>query len=182
MMSETSHPDDIFWDNGISPSLIGVNGDVYAMALYDGRLIVAGDFSVAGSVLANNVASWDGISWSPLGSGILGGVGQLTVFRNQLIAGGGIFAAGGEVSAYLAHYAKGVLCGDADGSGTVDIDDAVFLIAYIFSGRLSPVPYECGDVDCSGSVDIDDAVHLINYIFSGGDEPCDVDGDGIPDC
>ncbi len=75
------------------------------------------------------------------------------------------------------------LCGDATGSGTIDIDDVVFLIAYIFSGGPAPVPVAAGDADCSdGSVDIDDVVYLINYIFSGGSEPCDTDGDGEPDC
>jgi hypothetical protein len=40
----------------------------------------------------------------------------------------------------------------------------------------------CGDSDCSGDVDIDDVVYLIAYIFSGGPAPCDIDGDGVPDC
>ena len=74
------------------------------------------------------------------------------------------------------------ICGDADGSGEVDIDDVVYLIAFIFSGGPSPDPYESGDADCSGEVDIDDVVYLITYIFSGGNAPCDVDGDGEPDC
>ena len=74
------------------------------------------------------------------------------------------------------------LCGDADASGEVDIDDVVYLIAYIFSSGPAPEPYESGDVDCSGGVDIDDVVYLIAYIFSSGNEPCDTDGDGVPDC
>jgi hypothetical protein len=74
------------------------------------------------------------------------------------------------------------ICGDADRSGGVDIDDAVYLIAYIFSGGPEPDPYAAGDVDCSGGVDIDDVVYLIAYIFSGGYDPCDPDDDGVPDC
>jgi len=74
------------------------------------------------------------------------------------------------------------LCGDANGSGGVDIDDAVYLIGYIFSGGLPPEPIEVGDVDCSESVDIDDVVYMIAYIFSGGPMPCDPSGDGLPDC
>ena len=72
--------------------------------------------------------------------------------------------------------------GDADGSGEVDIDDVVYLIAYIFSGGPAPVPYAAGDADCSGDVDIDDVVYLIAYIFSGGPPPGDPDDDGEPDC
>jgi hypothetical protein len=64
------------------------------------------------------------------------------------------------------------VCGDADASSEVDIDDVVYLIAYIFSGGPPPDPIEAGDADCSGGVDIDDVVYLIAYIFSEGPEPC----------
>jgi hypothetical protein len=74
------------------------------------------------------------------------------------------------------------VCGDADASGEVDIDDVVYLITYIFSGGPPPDPYESGDGDCSGDVDIDDVVWLINYIFAGGNAPCDTDGDEVLDC
>jgi hypothetical protein len=74
------------------------------------------------------------------------------------------------------------ICGDADVSGDVDIDDAVYLINYIFSGGPQPVLYESGDTDCSDAVDIDDVVYLIGYIFSGGNAPCDTNGDEVPDC
>jgi len=63
-------------------------------------------------------------------------------------------------------------CGDANGSYAVDIDDVVFLIAYIFSAGPAPDPLEAGDADCSSTVDIDDVVYLIAFIFSGGPEPC----------
>lgn len=74
------------------------------------------------------------------------------------------------------------ICGDANASGDVDIDDAVYLIAYIFSGGPAPSPLESGDADCSGDIDIDDVVKLIAYIFTGGYAPCDIDGDGQLDC
>jgi len=62
-------------------------------------------------------------------------------------------------------------CGDADGSGGIDISDAVFLIQYIFAGGPAPNPICLGDADGSGSVDISDAVYLIQYIFAGGPAP-----------
>jgi len=74
------------------------------------------------------------------------------------------------------------ICGDANASGEVDIDDAVYTILYIFSGGPEPVPYESGDTECSGAIDIDDVVYLIQYIFSGGNAPCDTDDDGQQDC
>jgi hypothetical protein len=73
----------------------------------------------------------------------------------------------------------GVVCepGDADNSGDVDIDDVVYLIAFIFSGGPPPQPdICCGNANGSGgeaSVDIDDVVYLIAYIFSGGPPPVD---------
>ncbi|MBU1471642.1 MAG: hypothetical protein KJ723_13265 [candidate division Zixibacteria bacterium] len=68
----------------------------------------------------------------------------------------------------------GIICleGDADGSTGVDIDDVVYLIAYIFTGGPPPVAAVCcGDADGSGGVDIDDVVYLIAYIFTGGPAP-----------
>ncbi len=62
--------------------------------------------------------------------------------------------------------------GDADSSGQVDIDDAVFLVEYVLAGGSAPDPIEAGDADCSGGIDIDDVVYLIGYIFSGGPAPC----------
>jgi len=64
------------------------------------------------------------------------------------------------------------LCGDADAGGGIDIDDAVYLINYIFVSGSPPDPLEAGDSDCSGGIDIDDIVYLIAYIFSSGPEPC----------
>jgi hypothetical protein len=72
----------------------------------------------------------------------------------------------------LVNTALDYICGDADGSGVVNISDAVYLIAYIFGGGLPPIPSLSGDVDCNGIVNISDAVYLIAYIFGGGPEPC----------
>jgi hypothetical protein len=88
----------------------------------------------------------------------------------------------GSHDAFVAKFCFLVVCGDADGSETVDIDDVVYLIRYIFAGGPPPFSYAAGNPDCSGAVDIDDVVWLVNYIFSGGNAPCDTDGDGQPDC
>jgi hypothetical protein len=66
-------------------------------------------------------------------------------------------------------------CGDANNDGSVDISDAVFLIAHIFSGGSAPkvCGYNKGrgDANADGSVDISDVVYLIARIFSGGNPP-----------
>jgi serine protease AprX len=64
--------------------------------------------------------------------------------------------------------------GDADGSGEIDIDDVVYIIAFVFTGGPAPVPVMAsGDVDGSGVIDIDDVIYLIDYVFSGGPPPVD---------
>jgi plastocyanin len=66
-------------------------------------------------------------------------------------------------------------CGDANSDGSVDISDAVFLIAHIFSGGTAPGSCNYakgkGDANGDGSVDISDVVFLIARIFSGGAAP-----------
>jgi hypothetical protein len=59
------------WDDGSGP------------ALY-----VGGSFIVAGDVIANNIAKWNGSLWSTVGHGTGGNVYALTVYNGELIAGG----------------------------------------------------------------------------------------------
>ena len=57
-------------------------------------LYAGGKFSEAGGVSAYGVAKWDGLRWSPLGSGlpghsgVYGHVKALTMFGSELYAGG----------------------------------------------------------------------------------------------
>lgn len=67
---------------------------------------------------------------------------------------------------------RAIQCGDADGSDALSISDAVYLIAYIFSGGTAPETIIHGDADCSGTMTISDVVYMITYIFSGGPAPC----------
>jgi hypothetical protein len=63
-------------------------------------------------------------------------------------------------------------CGDLDGSGAIDVADALLLIYYVFAQGPPPIDVSGGDVDCDGKVNITDAVYLIAYIFSFGAPPC----------
>lgn len=76
------------------------------------------------------------------------------------------------VFAIFVDTAQSFICGDADGSGAVNISDVVYLINYIFAGGPGPNPVLAGDADCTGAINISDAVSLINYIFGGGAAPC----------
>jgi hypothetical protein len=73
-------------------------------------------------------------------------------------------------------------CGDSNGDLGVNISDAVYIINYVFIGGEPPFTGTSGDANCDGVVNVSDAVWIINYVFIGGNEPCDTNGDGIPDC
>lgn len=57
-----------------------------------------------------------------------------------------------------------LLIGDIDGSGEVDIDDAILLLQYSIFPDFYPIEYAGSvDFDKSGEIDIDDAVLLLQY-------------------
>jgi len=55
--------------------------------------------------------------------------------------------------------------GDANSSGYIDIDDAVFLITYLFQSGPAPSPTERGDFNGDLIIDIDDVVAILTYLF-----------------
>jgi hypothetical protein len=74
------------------------------------------------------------------------------------------------------------LCGDANGDGGVNVSDAVYIINFVFIGGAAPNPLASGNANCDTGVNVSDAVYIINYVFVGGTFPCDINGDGVPDC
>jgi hypothetical protein len=75
-----------------------------SVAVFNGDLIVGGSFESVSGTAANNIAAYDGTTWSSLGSGLTWQLGAdntpavlaLAVFQGQLIAAGGdISHAGG---------------------------------------------------------------------------------------
>jgi uncharacterized Ntn-hydrolase superfamily protein len=63
-------------------------------------------------------------------------------------------------------------CGDANADGSANVGDAVYMIAYIFSGGPPPWPIDAGDANCDGGNNVGDAVYLISYVFNSGPAPC----------
>ena len=61
--------------------------------------------------------------------------------------------------------------GDTNGSGAIDIADAVFLLDYLFATGGQPNPEEAGDANNDGGVDISDAIYLLLFLFNSGEEP-----------
>jgi hypothetical protein len=91
--------------NGASWSAAGpgVTGEVHALLVFDGELVVGGDFDSAGLVPADNVARWDGGAWAPLAGGTNGRVHALAVHDD---GGGATLYAGGEFTSPGARVAK----------------------------------------------------------------------------
>jgi hypothetical protein len=85
---------------------------VYDFEIFDfgnGPVLVAGGtFGSAGGVTARSVATWDGSTWSPVGSGIDGTVMALETFDDgsgpRLFAGGSFTSVGGQSAGNLAKW------------------------------------------------------------------------------
>ncbi len=104
------------WQPG--QGLPGVDGAVYAMTTWDPDgggplpelLVVGGAFNVAGSVIANDIAAWDGSQWHTFGTGMtltasaFSEVRALTVYNGALIAGGRFSNAGGVPCSNIARW------------------------------------------------------------------------------
>lgn len=73
----------------------GIVGDVYAVAVKGTDVYVGGQFLLAGGIPANNIAKWNGTSWSALGEGVDGWIQALTFVGEDLYAGGRFWNAGG---------------------------------------------------------------------------------------
>ena len=74
---------------GAPPGGKGLNAAAYSATLYQDLLVVAGEFTQAGSVAAKRVAGWNGSNWQAFGGGIDNGiVWALCEFEGDLIAGG----------------------------------------------------------------------------------------------
>ncbi len=83
---------------------------------------------------------------------------------------GSIWVSGNPYNAYFDRIDR--LSGDANGDGIVNVNDAIFVLNYLFREGSVPVPLWTGDANCDDIVDVNDAIHVLNYLFRGGDPPC----------
>ena len=66
----------------------------------------------------------------------------------------------------------GVLCGDANEDGEINVGDVVCLVTYLYKGGPTPQPTDCaGDVNCDDVVNVGDVVYLVTYLYRGGPGP-----------
>jgi hypothetical protein len=105
--------------------------------LPSGDLIAGGGFTSAGGIPANNIALWNGSTWSALGTGTSYGAGgdprpsSLAVLPNgDLIVGGAFGAAGGIPANHIARWngASWSALGSGTGTGAYDYPDALAVL------------------------------------------------------
>jgi len=78
----------------------GTNGTVYALAVDpNGTVYAGGGFDKAGTVIAANIAFWNGTAWSPLAGGMSARVRALAIGSGGLLYAGGSFDTAGMVPA-----------------------------------------------------------------------------------
>jgi len=83
----------------------GSGRDVNATAIYNNQLVLAGDFeNLTANASIDNIATWDGSAYAPIGTGVGGIVYALAVHNGELYAGGAFTAAGGDMA--IDHIAK----------------------------------------------------------------------------
>jgi hypothetical protein len=98
------------WADGYGAATIagGAEPTVYSQTTYDDgsgpALFVGGSFAVAGSVVANNIAKWDGHHWSALGPGLDGAVRAMLVHQGALYVAGEFTHAGSVVVNRIARW------------------------------------------------------------------------------
>jgi hypothetical protein len=164
--------------NGAAWSAVGNFGDedgfygIEALAVFDDgsgpALYAGGFFSSIGGVPANNIAKWNGVSWSALGGGVSGpgkfdppAVVALTVFDDgsgpALYAGGDFEQAGQAPAAGIAKWnglawsplGSGV---EKDNPWTGEVETGAVISLIVFDDGTGPALFAGGSFDRAGGV------------------------------
>lgn len=135
---------------------------VHALVAYDDgsgqALYAGGSFISAGGLAANNIAKWNGTSWSPLGSGIddPGQVYTLAAFEDgagpALYAGGSFTSAGGVPANHVARWDGSSW--SPLGSGLSGLSNARVEALAVFDDGTGPALYVGGEFDSAGGVPV----------------------------
>jgi hypothetical protein len=123
---------DVVWRNlGVWSALGGSFSDsgVRDLAIHNGLLVAGGSFSTVGATTVNNVAMWDGLTWSalsgPSGVGTDGPVFAVASHWGFLFAGGDFSSAGGQAVTNIARW-NGSAWSDVPGGGFTGVVPTVF--------------------------------------------------------
>jgi probable HAF family extracellular repeat protein len=179
------------WDgHSWSPLGEGVGGAdwaaVYALLVTDetgesGPVLYAGGyFESAGGAPASAIAEWDGVEWSPLGSGLDGSVQTLAVFDDgsgSALYAGGLFASAGGIEA------ENIARWDGESWSAVGggLDGTAYALA-VFDDGSGPALYVAGSFTSAGGVAAGDIARWDGVSWSpvGGSLPGELN-DWIPE-
>ena len=89
------------WSLGVT---VDISPGIWGFVIYKGELYACGRFSKAGGNPANNIAKWNGTSWSAVGTGMNDAVLALTVYNGELYAGGYFTTADNKPASYIAKW------------------------------------------------------------------------------
>lgn len=129
-----------------------VHDDGSGAALY-----ATGSFTSAGGTPARNIARWDGVSWSPVGSGAEIGIWRVASYAGGFYVSGAMDEAGGRATFKLARWQADAFR-DCDGDG---VDDACEIEAGTeLDADLDEIPDGCQP--------------------AGAETVCAGDGSGVP--
>ena len=117
---------------------------IKALAVYGDELIAGGLFETAGGVTANNIARWNGQTWSALSGGFDEKVNALAVYQGELVAGGRSFSAGPDAIPNVARWNGAIWQSLGDG-----LDRPVLALSVV-DGVLIAM----GDFEWSGKVPV----------------------------
>ena len=83
----------------------GVKGTIIkALTVYEGKLLVGGDYYLAGDVPVNNIAAWDGTEWTAFSNGFDGTVYTFCNIGKQLYAGGTFYHSGSNTANMISSW------------------------------------------------------------------------------
>lgn len=121
------------------------------------------------------MATWNGTSWSALGSGLNEFIYAATVYDSKLFVGGTFSTAGDKTSVHIAEW--GCECGChadpvCDGIQS-NVQDVVATVNVAFRGAAAipdpngACPHESTDMNCDTFTSVIDVVKVVNVAFRG---------------
>lgn len=134
------------WQPGTEASNVG--GSIRHLLVWDADgpggqspvLVASGDFTSAGTTPANRIATWDGSTWSALGSGVNAGVYWATAHEGGLVVcGAGFSQAGGQSAERIARWDPVSMTWSAQGNFTSTL--AILSVASGGPGKLYAVGF-----------------------------------------
>lgn len=175
------------WSPLVGPHGFGIDGTANALAAYDDgtgdALYVGGFITAAGGIPVNNIARWDGSSWTPVEGvvtdGVDGYIVAMTTFDDGagavLVVGGWFEAAGGVTANNIARWGEDGWLPLA-GPGGIGTDDDVYALV-VHNDGSGPALYAGGQFILAGGLLVNRVARWNSSGWSAlGDAPLGVSG------